>query len=196
MSRHYYPRHNVLLLSCMDLRLIDNIVHFMDVLNMTNRYDQFILAGAALGVNQDKFPEWSAAFWSHLRLAIELHDIRDVFIMEHRHCGAYAKLAGLDFSDEQADSERDAHAANARKLTEAIRRRIAEHPKYDALRRRPVDIAVTSYLMDLGGGVDRLDGPVVVHRGTGPAPAPAATPTDGKSAKRPPRRGKAKPDEL
>ena len=46
------PRKNVLLLSCMDLRLIDDLVPFMDGDNLTNRYDQLVFAGAALGVTE------------------------------------------------------------------------------------------------------------------------------------------------
>ena len=40
---------NVLLLSCMDLRLLDEIVAYMDGRNLTDRYDHVILAGAAWG---------------------------------------------------------------------------------------------------------------------------------------------------
>ncbi len=46
------PRHNVLLLSCIDLRLIDELAAFMDRDNLTNRYDHLVYAGAALGVMQ------------------------------------------------------------------------------------------------------------------------------------------------
>mgnify|MGYP001554032745 CR=1 FL=1 len=48
--RHFPARKNALLVSCMDLRLIDNIVKFMEHDNMTNRYDQYIAAGTALGI--------------------------------------------------------------------------------------------------------------------------------------------------
>lgn len=43
------PRKNVLLLSCMDLRLIDDICEFMEGDNLANRYDQLVFAGAAAG---------------------------------------------------------------------------------------------------------------------------------------------------
>lgn len=39
------PRKNVLLLSCMDLRLIDDLVPFMEGDNLSNRYDQLVFAG-------------------------------------------------------------------------------------------------------------------------------------------------------
>ena len=36
---HPLPRKHVLLLTCMDVRLIDNTVTYMNSLNLTNRYD-------------------------------------------------------------------------------------------------------------------------------------------------------------
>src|SRR4051812_47621533 len=87
---HTSPRKNVLLLSCMDLRLLDNLVAFMNFENLENRYDQFILAGAAAGAMQ--MPSWHKAFFDHLVLAVGLHQIKYVYIVEHRDCGAYTEF--------------------------------------------------------------------------------------------------------
>jgi len=89
-SGHTSPRKNVLLLSCMDLRLLDNLVAFMNFENLENRYDQFILAGAAAGAMQ--LPSWHKAFFDHLVLAVGLHQIKYVYIIEHRDCGAYVEF--------------------------------------------------------------------------------------------------------
>lgn len=96
------PRKQVLLLSCMDQRLLDNIVAFMNQLNLHNRYDQVIFAGAAMGVrNVTSTPDprgpalpWKAVFFDHLTTAIDkLHrDIKDIFLLEHLDCGAYKEL--------------------------------------------------------------------------------------------------------
>jgi hypothetical protein len=90
------PRKNVLVLSCMDLRLLDNLVAFMDFENLDNRYDQFILAGAAAGANSGG--PWRLAFFDHLCLAVALHEIKYVYIVEHRDCGAYEVMFGEDGS--------------------------------------------------------------------------------------------------
>jgi hypothetical protein len=87
---HVSPRKNILLLSCMDLRLLDNLVKFMNFENLENRYDQFILAGAAAGAMQ--VPSWHKAFFDHLVLAVGLHHIKYVYIVEHRDCGAYTEF--------------------------------------------------------------------------------------------------------
>ena len=85
------PRKNVLLLSCMEQRLLDETVRFMNELNLHNRYDQVALAGGAMGVQQlpkrpsDPSATWWATFTAHLSTAIdELHrPIKDVFLLDH-----------------------------------------------------------------------------------------------------------------
>ena len=46
------------LVNCMDFRLIDDMVYFMNGKGYNNNYDQFTLAGASLGFTQDKYPHW------------------------------------------------------------------------------------------------------------------------------------------
>lgn len=94
------PRKNVLLLSCMDQRLLDDTVKFMNSLNLQNRYDQIALAGGAMGAlklpdhNLPNEERWRAVFFLHLEKAINaLHrPIKDVFLLEHLDCGAYKYL--------------------------------------------------------------------------------------------------------
>src|SRR5262245_4480102 len=96
------PRKQVLLLSCMDLRLLDNTVGLMNQLNLQNRYDHVIFAGAAMGarlLTSTPDPKgtalpWKTVFFDHLKAAIDvLHrDIKDVFLLEHLDCGAYKYL--------------------------------------------------------------------------------------------------------
>jgi hypothetical protein len=82
------------------LRLLDNTVTFMNRLNLQNRYDHLILAGAAMGARQletdvgkAKLP-WKGVFFDHLTAAIDvLHrEIKDIFLLEHFDCGAYKYL--------------------------------------------------------------------------------------------------------
>ncbi|RYE84574.1 MAG: hypothetical protein EOO75_17955 [Myxococcales bacterium] len=81
-----------LVLTCMDLRVLDEAADYLEALKLTNEYDHFVLAGAALGVTQTQKPAWGETFWDHLGLAIGLHQISKVFIFEHQDCGAYKKL--------------------------------------------------------------------------------------------------------
>jgi carbonic anhydrase len=145
------PRGNVLLISCMDLRLLDDIVRFMDRDNLTNRYDQFILAGASLG--PAKFDHWCEVLFEHLDAARKLHNVKDVYILEHRNCGAYREFLGEEEgsftdSEEHQHREREIHQQYAQRLA----KRILEHSD-----RKGYDLQVRCFLMDLRGNVELLD---------------------------------------
>lgn len=156
MPRSYpiYPpaRGNVLLLSCMDLRLLDDIVRFMDHDNLTNRYDQFILAGASLGAAVNA--HWNTAFFEHLDVACKLHNICDVYLLEHRNCGAYKVFLGeqgsFDDTGRQQNEERDLHSQYARQLAGKICAWSTETGNA---------LQVRCFLMDLRGNVELLDTP-------------------------------------
>ena len=81
-----------LVLSCMDFRLIDDEVYYFNNMGYTNNYDKFVLAGASLGYNQTKFPEWKQSLNKHIELAIQLHQINEIIVLEHMNCGAYKIL--------------------------------------------------------------------------------------------------------
>jgi hypothetical protein len=168
---HYrLPRNNVVMLSCMDLRLMSELTMFMDRDNLTNRYDHLIFAGASLGVIHERPDKpgvrpWRDTFFDHLAVALQLHQPHDVYIVEHRNCGAYIKLFGpaFDFNEEKpADmkKERQVHAKCAHQLTEEIGRWyptwLAAQPA--AERSRYADhLRVLSFLMDLRGNVELLE---------------------------------------
>lgn len=184
------PRKQVLLLTCMDLRLLDNTVAFMNEYNLANRYDQLAFAGASLGVMQCCSPpldgkkgsgsSWKDVFFHHLDVAInELHrNIKDIFIMEHRDCGAYEKFHPTHpcpYGDDQADQslEEMHHREQAFALADEIERfckrqlKEAERaPKkgkektdpWEAERRTKAwkGISTHAFLMDLRGDVKHL----------------------------------------
>lgn len=153
-----YPpaRGPVLLLSCMDLRVLDEIVQFMDHDGLVNRYDHVILAGAslgALGACRSSHEHWKKTFYDHLEIAHSLHQIKDVYILEHRDCGAYREFLGSDgdFGDDDAEAEADCHRKYADLLTKGILEWAEE---------ADVKLKVKAFLMDLRGRVSRLDQPV------------------------------------
>ena len=111
-----------LLLSCMDYRLIDEVDKYMSKRGMLHKYDHVILAGAALGVLNDKFPSWGQTFWDHLEVAKKLHAISQVILLDHRDCGAYKVILGEDFSKDSA-KERAAHTEQLKKLSQTIEQR-------------------------------------------------------------------------
>ena len=111
-----------LLLSCMDFRLMNEVEQYMSSRGLRDNYDHLILAGASLGALTDKYPAWNKTFWEHLDIAIKLHAITTLIVMDHRDCGAYKVLLGEDFA-QQPQKETQVHADHLRKLQAAIKKK-------------------------------------------------------------------------
>jgi hypothetical protein len=133
---------DALLLNCIDYRLTAATTRYMAQHRMEGKYDQFILAGAALGAKNDKFPAWGTTFWEHVQVAIDLHGIRKIIVMDHRDCGAYKAILGLDLAANPA-REFDVHAAQMRALRADIG---SKHPQ----------LAVELLLMGLDGKAETI----------------------------------------
>ncbi|MDP1739257.1 MAG: hypothetical protein Q8L23_17670 [Caulobacter sp.] len=114
----------MLLLTCMDFRLVDDIETYMNARGLTGKYDHVVLAGAALGALNDRFPAWSEVFWQHLDLAIELHEVHRVMLLDHRDCGAYKMILG-EAAVKDADTELKSHVKQLYALRSAI---LVKHP--------------------------------------------------------------------
>lgn len=130
---------DAVLLSCMDYRLIDDTVAYMTARGMADKYDHLVLAGASLGALTDQKPAWGDTFWQHLQVAIDLHGVHRIIVMDHRDCGAYKLLLGEDFA---ADPLREADVHRTQML--ALRK---------AIRHRYPDFNVELLLMSLDGSV-------------------------------------------
>ncbi|MFM9905266.1 MAG: carbonic anhydrase [Pyrinomonadaceae bacterium] len=143
-----YGAADAFVLSCMDYRLTDETAkYFQDELGLKNNYDYVVLAGASLGVNNTKYPNWGQTFWQHLDTAIALHGIHEVIVMDHRNCGAYKVLLGKEFLPDagaaQLKEETVVHKEQLDMLAKAI------HEKYPKLE-------VSTLLMSLDGHVDEI----------------------------------------
>lgn len=94
---------DALLFTCLDYRFLGRIVSFMNKQGLENNYDQFVLAGASLGLDSTVVPNgkaWLDTFWDHVKLAIDLHHIKRVIIIDHEDCGAYREFIGFNYEDE------------------------------------------------------------------------------------------------
>ncbi len=78
-----------LVITCMDFRLIDDAVYFLNSKGYNNNYDNIILAGASLGYNQTKYDSWKKTVDDHIGLAKKLHHIKEIIVIDHMDCGAY-----------------------------------------------------------------------------------------------------------
>ncbi len=114
-----------LLLTCMDYRLEAKILAYMDGRGMRDKYDHVVLAGASLGALTDKRPDWGRTFFEHLDVAIQLHHIKKVIVLDHRDCGAYKTFLGAASVATPA-AETAAHENHLHQLRAAI---LKAHPK-------------------------------------------------------------------
>jgi carbonic anhydrase len=127
------------IITCMDFRLLDDVVDFMDALGFNNNYDQFIVAGASLGLVQTKFPHWGATALDHMEIGLSLHAFRDIMIIDHEDCGAYKKFMPYNNKEEEV-------AVHTQCLQEA----------YNMLGKRFPKFGFKAYLMDLHGKVKEI----------------------------------------
>lgn len=133
---------DTLLLTCMDYRLMDDVERYMSGRGLRDKYDHVVLAGASLGAITDKYPAWNQTFWDHLEIAIKLHDVHRVMVIDHRDCGAYKVILGAEHAKDPK-VERDLHAAQLKKLKGRIG---AKHPKLE----------IELLLMALDGAVEPI----------------------------------------
>ena len=128
-----------IVLTCMDFRLIDDIVVKLNNLGYLNNYDEFILAGSSLGYNGfANYHNWNNIFDSHIDLAIKLHDIQEIILIDHMDCAAYK----MTYSSKELENggEYNKHVENLKKAKGTINRK---YPK----------LSVKMFIIDIEGNV-------------------------------------------
>jgi carbonic anhydrase len=127
---------HALVLSCIDPRFTAHLADFLryekDVLH---DYDLVTLAGASLGVTQTKYPCWRSMFFKHIDLAIALHGIKTIWVVDHLDCGMYKQTLGRD--------DEECHAEQLTSLKAILKR------KYPTL-------SFHGYLMDTRGAIQKV----------------------------------------
>jgi len=170
----YLPPHQfALVISCVDVRLLDDLVRFLGHDNLTNRYYHLTFAGASLAFSSDSplpiadkcikqlhFDGWMAMLKDHIRLTLKLTDkkLSDVYIVEHRDCGAYRVCLGVDFKDSLKEQRQEfrmhrKYAMSLKRQLKTIFQELIDEGCADKVPR------VLSFLMDLRGDVLMLDRP-------------------------------------
>ena len=125
-----------LVITCMDFRLIDDAVYFLNSNGYNNNYDELILAGASLGYNQTKYETWRKTVDDHINLAKKLHHIKKIIVIDHMDCGAYKLF--YDKSKISREDEIKFHIENFNKFKKLI------YESYP-------DLEVSTYLMNIDG---------------------------------------------
>ena len=134
-----YGESEYMMLSCMDPRLVHDVHEYMEARNLRGQYSQVALAGGPLAVVAPAFKKWQVAIWENLGATIELHNIKRVFGLTHRDCGAF-KIAYGDAAVSTPEKEQALHEEVLRAFREQVLRR---HP----------GLGVTTGIMALNGSV-------------------------------------------
>lgn len=159
VTEYKLPKKNIITISCIDLRLNEEVLNFLHFDNLTNRYDIFALAGTSVTAgatrpehrplfdeqtleDYDSFAHWKKALYEHIQIAITLHEIEDVYIIEHQDCGAY-KTFLKDASFSSPEEETACH----KKFAVALSKEIQEKFKLN----------VHCFMIDIRGNVKLLD---------------------------------------
>ena len=134
-----------LVLTCMDFRFRVNLGR---LLNLHKQYDEVILAGGCLGYNLghqkktiEKFPNtkninfkhWASVLDDHLQLAITLHGIEEIVVVDHLQCGGYQMFKHNHDGKLAQQTEIESHLEEFQRFTALMRK----HPLL-AVRQMPV----------------------------------------------------------
>jgi hypothetical protein len=132
-----------LVLTCVDFRLQDEIQQFMAKRGLIDKYDDIVLPGASIGVDNPKKPDWQLTFVESVDALKKLHNTKNVIIMDHRNCGMYNLVYGRDVSKDPKEE----YKLHQEHLTNVKNRLKKDHP----------DLKVELLLMDLDGKVHTVD---------------------------------------
>lgn len=113
-----------LLLTCMDYRLTSEVEEYMGKRGLHHKYDHVVLAGASLGATTERYPAWAEVFWAHLDLAMKLHGVHRLIVLDHRDCGAYKLVLG-ELAVKDAETEMKSHVKQLYLLRQTV---LARHP--------------------------------------------------------------------
>ena len=160
-----------LVITCIDHRLIDDAVTYLNSITFTNEnnevftymneYDEVIVAGSSLGYNTSlselKYSGWTNFLNDHIEVSYNLHKITQIIVMDHMDCGAYkAKYGASTLSSSYVETK--FHIENLTTFRNTINQKyVVPDPSYpnDPEKNKP-KFDVKTWLMSLDGSVDQM----------------------------------------
>lgn len=140
-----------IIITCIDFRLIDDAVTYLNEKGFRDQYDEFILAGASLGYTTSLstlgYSGWTAVLDDHVNISYSLHKIKDIIVMDHMDCGAYkAQYGASTLSSSYVETKY--HIENLNSFRSTINQKfvVNDAPKFN----------VQTWLMSLDGSVDQM----------------------------------------
>ena len=131
-----------LVVACSDFRLADEVTKFLEKRGLKDKYDKIVLPGASLGIENDKFPNWTQAFFEQFKILHSIHDIKHVIVIDHMDCGMFKSVIGESHT-KTLEKEKKDHEDQLKKVSSLI------HEKYP-------DLWVEGLLMAVDGQVSTV----------------------------------------
>jgi carbonic anhydrase len=127
--------------TCIDYRFLNKDAAFVaNDLNLFKDADILALAGASLSGVSKLFPDSIPAFWQQVGIAMKLHKIQKVVVVDHRDCGAFNEEFGKPPNREEETKQ---HKDVMLRLKHAFE----DHK---------IPLALEFYLMPLEGCAERI----------------------------------------
>ncbi len=113
-----------LLVACIDGRYPHVVNKWMTRNYPHDLYDQINLAGASLAtyVKATEKPEWRQTMMDNIGIAMNLHPIRAVLILDHRTCGAFREFDLLTQAEENTPKETEVHFDVSNEIFQSVLR--------------------------------------------------------------------------
>lgn len=131
-----------LVVACSDFRLGDEVTQFLEKRGLKDKYDKIVLPGASLGIENDKFPNWTQAFFEQFKILHSIHQIKHVIVIDHMDCGMFKSVIGESHT-KTLEKEKKDHEDQLQKVAKLI------HEKYP-------DLWVEGLLMAIDGQVSTV----------------------------------------
>jgi len=181
------PRKYVLVLSCVDARLLDDLVRYLNQDNLSNRYYHLTLPGTALGLTdrveddieslpectpdrqqhqqsiRAMFPRWRQTFIEQVQATVSLPKglLTDFYIVQHEDCGAYRVYLGKDSAEMTDPEERQLHHEYAHALLDDLRENFCTiYNPVDPISKQPIQEKIPfvhTFYMNLRGQMMHLE---------------------------------------
>ncbi len=152
---------DAIVISCIDLRIRDNIACQLSALGYLNHYDETSLAGASLAYNgvpnvndNDNlvYPNWIQTLDEIIKLSIDLHDSRHVILIDHMRCGAFnAWQNNGDPNYLGSEAEFNDHKSQLNQAAETIMSKFGPNGTMEGYANKIQE--VRKYIISINGGI-------------------------------------------
>lgn len=115
----YKKNAPILLVSCVDYRFPDEVMDFMSKRGALDKYDNLVIAGGSLGIDNALYPELKQSFLTQLALLKKVHDIKMVILLDHRDCNLYKEIH-TDQHTRDIDAEKALHSYHLKNVKNMI----------------------------------------------------------------------------